>query len=157
MPSRRAFLRSSLATAGGLLLPRRLAAAARRIEEDFTRAFLAGLLAQFGFTPLLYATMAGDQDTVRVLLDGTLTNEAVFSSQGHGALFVEPGPFEVDVVAVTGPQRERMLPALRAAGLPRVHAAAPHGYMMIAGCFGLLDGFAYRVPEAREAVERLHR
>jgi hypothetical protein len=28
--------------------------------------------------------------------------------------------------------------------------------MMIAGCFGLLDGFAYRVPEAREAVERLH-
>lgn len=94
---------------------------------------------------------------VRSLLDGTLTNEAVFSSQGHGALYVEPGPCEVDVVAVTGPQRERMLPALIEAGLPNVHAAAPHGDMMIAGCFGLLDGFAYRVPEAREAVSRLHR
>ena len=94
---------------------------------------------------------------VRALLDGTLTNEAVFSSQGHGALFVEPGPFAVEVVAVTGPQRERMLPALRSAGLPHVHAAAPHGDMMIAGCFGLLDGFAYRVPEAAEAVARLHR
>lgn len=36
-----------------IVAPRRLAGAARRIEEDFTRAFLAGLLAQFGFTPLL--------------------------------------------------------------------------------------------------------
>lgn len=94
---------------------------------------------------------------VRALLDGTLTNDAVFGSQGHGALHVVRGPHAVEVVAVTGPQRERMLPALRAAGLPPIHSAAPHGDMMIAGCFGLLDGFAYRVPGAREAVGRLHR
>ncbi len=27
---------------------------------------------------------------------------------------------------------------------------------MLSGAFGLLDGFAYRVPEAREAVAALH-
>jgi hypothetical protein len=36
-----------------IVAPRRLAAAAQRIEDDFTRAFFAGLLAQLGFTPLL--------------------------------------------------------------------------------------------------------
>jgi uncharacterized protein (DUF1786 family) len=101
---------------------------------------------------------------VRSLLAHTLTNAAVYSSMGHGALYVDElgggaaaGPFEVDVVAVTGPRRERILPALVEAELPHVHAAAPHGDMMIGGCFGLLDGFAYRVPEAREAVHALHR
>ncbi|MBX7110356.1 MAG: DUF1786 domain-containing protein [Dehalococcoidia bacterium] len=93
------------------------------------------------------------------LLAGRLTNEAVYSSMGHGALYArgfEGGIAPVTMLAVTGPQRERMLPALRAAGLPHVHAAAPHGDMMISGCFGLLDGFAYRVPAAREAVAGLH-
>lgn len=93
------------------------------------------------------------------LLEGRLTNEAVFSSMGHGALYTSAGGAgirPVTMLAVTGPQRERMLPALVAAGLPRVHAAAPHGDMMISGCFGLLDGFAYRVPAAREAVAALH-
>lgn len=96
---------------------------------------------------------------VRDLLGGRLTNEAVYSSMGHGALYAAgsgAGIEPVTVLAVTGPQRERMLPALVDAGLPRVHAAAPHGDMMISGCFGLLDGFAYRVPGAREAVAALH-
>ena len=102
---------------------------------------------------------------VRNLLAHRLTNEAVHSSMGHGALYADevdrgragnPAPFEVSVVAVTGPQRERMLPALAEAGLPPVHSAAPHGDMMISGCFGLLDGFAYRVPAARKAVAALH-
>lgn len=103
---------------------------------------------------------------VRDLLARRLTNQAVYSSMGHGALYTDEigtngsastrAPFEVEVLAVTGPQRERMLPALVEAGLPPVHAAAPHGDMMISGCFGLLDGFAYRVPAAREAVAALH-
>ena len=32
------------------------------------------------------------------------------------------------------------------------HPAVPHGDMMLSGCFGLLDGFAYRVPEASHAA-----
>lgn len=93
------------------------------------------------------------------LLEGRLTSEAVFSSMGHGALYAG-GPARalapVPILAVTGPRRERMLPALVAARLPTVHAAAPHGDMMISGCFGLLDGFAYRVPAARDTVAGLH-
>lgn len=100
-------------------------------------------------------------ELVRELLAGRLSNEAVFGSSGHGTLYTETGPFEPGVLAVTGPRRQQMLPALSGAGLaggalPRVYAAAPHGDMMMSGCFGLLDGFAYRVPEAREAVARLH-
>jgi uncharacterized protein (DUF1786 family) len=111
-------------------------------------------------TPEQLAGMVAD------LLAHRLTNAAVYSSMGHGALYADElrdgiAPdrrrFEVEVVAVTGPQRERMLPALFEAGLPNVHAAAPHGDMMISGCFGLLDGFGYRVPEAHEAVAALHR
>ena len=88
---------------------------------------------------------------VHELLDGTLTNQAVYESTGHGAAYAGEPPFPVDVVAVTGPRREQLL-----GELPGAHPAAPHGDMMISGCFGLLDGFAYRVPEASEAVARLH-
>ncbi len=70
---------------------------------------------------------------------------------GHGALYLNSPPFDPGVVAVTGPQRAKVLPRL-----PNAFAAAPHGDMMISGCFGLLDGFAYRVPEAQEIVAALH-
>ncbi len=88
---------------------------------------------------------------VAQLGSGALTNDAVFDSKGHGALYVDTPPFAPEVVVVTGPQRAKVLPLLAGA-----FAAAPHGDMMISGCFGLLDGFAYRVPEAREVVEQLH-
>ncbi|MGE0542285.1 MAG: hypothetical protein AB7R89_19125, partial [Dehalococcoidia bacterium] len=34
------------------------------------------------------------------------------------------------------------------------HFAAPHGDMMISGCFGLLDAFAEKYPDTKEAIER---
>ncbi|HJN92148.1 MAG TPA: hypothetical protein QGF05_05415, partial [Dehalococcoidia bacterium] len=74
----------------------------------------------------------------------------VFNSQGHGTLYLDEGPFETEVTVVTGPRRSVVEPLL-----PGAVAAAPHGDMMISGCFGLLEGFAYRVPEAAEFVERL--
>ena len=64
---------------------------------------------------------------------GTLTNEEVFDDHGHGA-FIGPdyGPGAgFDFVAVTGPQRHLT------AGLG-YHFAAPHGDMMLTGCFGLV-------------------
>jgi len=69
---------------------------------------------------------------------GTLTNEDVYGDNGHGA-FVGPdyapdagGPDAgFDFVAVTGPQRHL------AADLG-YHFAAPHGDMMLTGCFGLV-------------------
>jgi uncharacterized protein (DUF1786 family) len=92
---------------------------------------------------------------VAALLAGTIDGDEVYASQGHGAHYVATGPFPVDVLAVTGPRREPAMAALAGRGL-RPHAAAPHGDMMISGCFGLLDGFAYRVPAARDVVAQLH-
>jgi uncharacterized protein (DUF1786 family) len=64
---------------------------------------------------------------------GTLTNEEVYDDNGHGAVI---GPDYApdagfDFVAVTGPQRHL------AADLG-YHFAAPHGDMMLTGCFGLV-------------------
>ena len=90
--------------------------------------------------------------SVDELCAGTLTAAAVFESSGHGALYLDTPPFTPGIVAVTGPRRSDVLRLL-----PAARAAAPHGDMMISGCFGLLDAFAYRVPEARDAIAELHR
>lgn len=71
-------------------------------------------------------------DHVGRLRLGTLTNEEVYDDGGHGCAMdagYEPAPFEF--VAVTGPNWGL------ADGLG-YHRAAPHGDMMIAGCFGLV-------------------
>lgn len=91
-------------------------------------------------------------ESVDELCAGTLTAAAVFESSGHGALYLDTPPFAPSIVAVTGPRRGKVLPLL-----PDARAAAPHGDMMISGCFGLLDAFAYRVPAARDAIAELHR
>lgn len=64
---------------------------------------------------------------------GTLTDEEVYEDNGHGAYvgpdYAPDGGFRF--VGVTGPQRHI------AAGLG-YHFAAPHGDMMLTGCFGLV-------------------
>jgi hypothetical protein len=82
------------------------------------------------------------------LADGTLTNQEVFDSQGHGALLRCRAPVTPDLCAVTGPQR-----ALMATSHWRPYYAVPHGDMMLAGCFGLLRAGAARVPEWRKEIE----
>jgi len=75
---------------------------------------------------------------VERLRDGTLTNGEVYDDHGHGA-FISPDyvpPTEVagtgfGFVALTGPQR-------RLAADLGYHFAAPHGDMMLTGCFGLV-------------------
>jgi len=67
------------------------------------------------------------------LCAGTLTNEEVYEDHGHGAFISSdyvPGS-RFDFVAVTGPQRHL------AADLD-YYFAAPHGDMMLTGCFGLV-------------------
>lgn len=74
------------------------------------------------------------------LIDGTVTHEEVFADDGHGALVLEAyrelAPFSF--TAITGPNR-------RLAKVLSWYEAAPHGAMMLSGCFGLVRG-----------VERLH-
>ncbi len=69
------------------------------------------------------------------LVAGAITHGEVFDDDGHGALVLDgyrdvaPFPF----VAVTGPNRVIAKPL-------GWYFAAPHGAMMLSGCFGLLRG-----------------
>ncbi len=87
-------------------------------------------------------------DLLRRLSDGTLTNAAVFDTQGHGALLRDNAPRHPDLCAVTGPRR-----ALMAASTWRPYDAVPHGDMMLVGCFGLLRAAARRIPAWRMEIE----
>lgn len=87
------------------------------------------------------------------LADGTLTNEEVFNTSGHGALILDGAdsrgnhkafPF----LAVTGPRRE----LLRGSSL-HPYEATPHGDMMLAGCFGLLRALADHEPGMAPLIE----
>ena len=69
------------------------------------------------------------------LIAGTITHDEVFDDDGHGALvlnsYSDAGPFSF--VAVTGPNRAMAKPL-------GWYFAAPHGAMMLSGCFGLVRG-----------------
>jgi len=73
-------------------------------------------------------TPAKLQHYIRRLADGTLTSEEVFDDGGHGAAVRKP--LATGAVAVTGPNRLRLL--------PEACQAAPFGDMMLSGCFGLM-------------------
>jgi uncharacterized protein (DUF1786 family) len=85
------------------------------------------------------------------LAAGTLTNDEIFSSQGHGALILDPTPAQQPLLATTGPRQA----FVRRWGddRSRLYRAVPHGDMMLAGCFGLLRAVAARLPEYRDAIE----
>ena len=93
-------------------------------------------------------------ELVSRLADGTIDDEAVFRSMGHGAL-VRDG-WQPDgatpLVAVTGPRRSILVGA-RLDGLGTVHAAVPHGDMMQTGTFGGLRGLAHRLPAWRASID----
>lgn len=86
------------------------------------------------------------------LVEGTLEHQEVFGSKGHGAFYVSPRPQPkgVPFLAVTGPQRNR----LRDTRLLHPYFAAPHGDMMLSGCFGMVAAFASRFPEHGEEIAR---
>lgn len=85
------------------------------------------------------------------LAQGTLTNDEVFHSSGHGALLLPADRARVDTLpflAVTGPRRE----LLRGSAL-KPYEAVPHGDMMLTGNFGLLRALADLLPDLAPAIE----
>jgi len=74
------------------------------------------------------------------LREGTLTNDEVFREGGHGAAVHRS--LESPRVAVTGPNRTRLL--------PDAYHAAPFGDMMLTGCFGLVRAWRRRRGEFGE-------
>ena len=95
-----------------------------------------------GITPAVLAHL------VERLQSGTLTHDEVTANGGHGAAF-DPAyrkAGEFPFVAITGPNRRVAVPL-------GYHAAVPHGDMMLAGPFGLVEGMlrrlaseGYRIP-----------
>ncbi|HLQ28095.1 MAG TPA: DUF1786 family protein [Ktedonobacteraceae bacterium] len=92
------------------------------------------------------------EDMLVKLANGTLTNEEVFDTSGHGALILDrPFPNNANgfpFLAVTGPRREM----LRGSRL-HPYEATPHGDMMLAGCFGLLRALADHEPDMAPLIE----
>jgi uncharacterized protein (DUF1786 family) len=93
------------------------------------------------------------------LIAGSITHDEVFDDDGHGALVLD-GYRDMDpfaFIAVTGPNRAMAKPL-------GWYFAAPHGAMMLSGCFGLVrgiralderdpvlaDGVSRKVPDANE-------
>lgn len=84
---------------------------------------------------------------LRKLMEGTLSNEEVFNDHGHGAHILHH-QWEEPFLAITGPQRASM-----AQSVLGPYFAAPHGDMMLSGCFGLVRCFAHKMPHWREEIE----
>ncbi len=98
--------------------------------------------------------MTDDQieDFTLRLLDATLTQDDVFNSKGHG-VFYAGEPHETastPFLAVTGPQRSRLRHARRL----QPYFTAPHGDMMLSGCFGMIEAFAHLYPDSRQEIEK---
>ena len=87
------------------------------------------------------------EDFTRRLIAGTLSQEDIFNSSGHGAYYADRDGDRNPFVAVTGPQRGK----LRGSSL-NPYFAVPHGDMMLSGCFGLLWAFAEKHPDHREEI-----
>ncbi len=146
------------------------AALAGALEDPAVRAQTEALVANLGnFHTLafhlrggritgLFEHHTGELDRSRLegylrdLARGDLDNERIFADSGHGALILEPPNSllrsEPPFLAVTGPRRE----VLRGSAL-RPYEPAPHGDMMLAGCFGLLRAVAAHEPSFAPAVE----
>ena len=76
-------------------------------------------------------------DLIRRLCDGELDFDEVFNDGGHGCHIQEVVGFgNIRSVIVTGPNRNIM-----AGSSLDVDFAAPHGDMMLTGCFGLVEMF----------------
>jgi len=88
------------------------------------------------------------ENFLRQLADGTLTNEAIYNSQGHGAIMFDTRAQDLDFLAVTGPRRSM----LRRSGL-KPYFAVPYGAMMQAGNFGLLHAYADLNPNVADEIE----
>jgi uncharacterized protein (DUF1786 family) len=80
------------------------------------------------------------QDYLQRFLAGTLGDQEVRDGGGHGAVLDTALPPGLPII-VTGPRRA----LLDGSALP-LEFAAPHGDMMLTGCYGLLRAFTEQAP-----------
>lgn len=83
------------------------------------------------------------------LAAGTLTHDAIFNSQGHGALLFDSRAQTLDHLVVVGPRRAMLLNSNY-----RPYFATPYGDMMLAGCFGLVRAYVMLNPNVAPEINR---
>ena len=83
---------------------------------------------------------------LRELVNGDLDGDEVWREQGHGGIVVQGGE-KLGVLSVIGPMRG----ILEGSSL-EPYFATPHGSMMLAGSFGLIRGWAERMPSRRDEI-----
>ncbi len=89
------------------------------------------------------------EDFITQLADGTLTHDAIFNSQGHGAIIFDAPAIPLEFLAIVGPRRGMLLHSRL-----RPYFATPYGDMMLAGCFGLVRAYAELNENARAEINR---
>jgi uncharacterized protein (DUF1786 family) len=86
------------------------------------------------------------------LAEGSLTDEAVFNDQGHGARILSAAQLQVGLaegdLVVVGPRRRLM-----AGSDLKPYFAAPYGDMMLVGCFGMLTAVRDVYPDLRDELD----
>jgi uncharacterized protein (DUF1786 family) len=136
------------------------------LDDDHVRAHRSGLIANLGnFHTLAFrfddGAIAGVfehhtgelkkaqlESFLEQLSSATLSNEAIFDSQGHGALMLTPHPAPLKFLAITGPRRGMLLNSRL-----NPYFAVPYGDMMLAGDFGLVHAYADLNPDSRGEIE----
>lgn len=152
-----AFMDTGPAAALGALHDEHVASAGEAIVMNLGNMHLLAFHLQGARIASLYEHHTGEVTVEQIvaftqqLAAGSLENEAIFTSKGHGAFHLDRSIVGAELpgmVAATGPQRSR----IRDSAL-RPYFAAPFGDMMIGGCFGLLRAYAELYPQARDAIE----
>ena len=152
-----AFMDTGPAAALGALHDERVAAHEERMVLNVGNMHLLGFHLQGSSVASVFEHHTGEVTADRIvefaqrLGCGTLTNEEIFNSKGHGAHHIDRALVAdrvPEMVAVTGPQREKVR---RTAIHP--YFATPFGDMMVSGCFGLLRAFGELYPDANDAIE----
>lgn len=152
-----AFMDTGPAAALGALHDDAVAAQDERVVLNVGNMHLLGFHLQGRKIASLYEHHTGEVRESQIvefterMAQGSLTNEEIFTTKGHGAYHADRSLVEARLpamVAATGPQREK----IRGSTL-HPHFASPYGDMMISGCFGLLRAFAEVYPEGREEID----
>ncbi|HZQ36402.1 MAG TPA: DUF1786 family protein [Dehalococcoidia bacterium] len=147
------FLDTGPAAALGALQDPRVAEHDEQVVVNLGNMHALGFFLSGPHIHALYEHHTGLLDSTQIetmterLVDGSLTHEEVFAGHGHGVYYADARHGRSPFVAVTGPQRGK----LRGSRL-QPYFAAPHGDMMISGCFGLVQAFGERYPAAREPI-----
>jgi uncharacterized protein (DUF1786 family) len=88
-----------------------------------------------------YADAQKMDKLIRQLCDGELGFDDIFNDGGHGCYIRKAvGFLNIESVIVTGPKRQIMEDSAL-----DVEFAAPHGDMMLTGCFGLVEMFGKKM------------